>query len=483
MRLPPARPALAPSSLAAGRADGLPRRPARRRTGPPLPTPDEHGRTPAAGRSPTSDRPGSPTRPRAAGLARYTAQPAATGSPAERQRSVRHGVGPRWTTPTPDGAGADPGAGQLPATAPAARGLFINPGGPGGSGLDFVRRLPARRAGGLRPGRLGSARGRTTPPRCTCSAPTWTASTRSTCSPDDAGRESELLTEAEPSARPAWPGPGSCSSTSPPPRPSATSTCCGGWSGDARLNYLGFSYGTQIGCAVRPALSPARRAGWCWTARSTSAASRAVEPDPGLRTGARTTSRPGARGRRCGLGAERMEVLATVSACSPSSTSSPLTVGQPRAQPAAGGAGGAQRAVRRRRRLGRAGAASSIRRVAGDGRALLALADRATSAPANGRYGQIAYAFPAIRCRDSQRRRRRRSGARGGGGHRRRRCSGRSTGPTCCARCGRWRPVRRAPKITAPGRRPIVVVGTTGDPATPYEYAVGMASSSTRRCW
>jgi hypothetical protein len=43
--------------------------------------------------------------------------------------------------------------------------------------------------------------------------------------------------------------------------------------------------------------------------------------------------------------------------------------------------------------------------------------------------------------------------------------------------CPLW-PVAPAPKtgrLHRVGDRPVVVVGTTGDPATPYEYAVDMA--------
>ena len=42
--------------------------------------------------------------------------------------------------------------------------------------------------------------------------------------------------------------------------------------------------------------------------------------------------------------------------------------------------------------------------------------------------------------------------------------------------CAYW-PVRSdpLPKITAPGTRPILVVGTTRDPATPYRWAQALA--------
>jgi hypothetical protein len=43
--------------------------------------------------------------------------------------------------------------------------------------------------------------------------------------------------------------------------------------------------------------------------------------------------------------------------------------------------------------------------------------------------------------------------------------------------CANWpvKPEDKPHKITAPGAKPIVVVGTTRDPATPYDWAVGLA--------
>ena len=43
--------------------------------------------------------------------------------------------------------------------------------------------------------------------------------------------------------------------------------------------------------------------------------------------------------------------------------------------------------------------------------------------------------------------------------------------------CPLWpvAPAPPTPKIIGRGAAPIIVIGTTGDPATPYEYAVGMA--------
>ena len=46
-------------------------------------------------------------------------------------------------------------------------------------------------------------------------------------------------------------------------------------------------------------------------------------------------------------------------------------------------------------------------------------------------------------------------------------------------RCGRSLRRRSQDKITGEGAAPILVIGTTGDPATPYEYAERMAEQLT----
>src|SRR4029450_4902466 len=54
--------------------------------------------------------------------------------------------------------------------------------------------------------------------------------------------------------------------------------------------------------------------------------------------------------------------------------------------------------------------------------------------------------------------------------------SGRScSGARCRVRTGRGRRRTKPPPIKAAGAKPIVVVGTTRDPATPYAWAVGLA--------
>jgi hypothetical protein len=110
----------------------------------------------------------------------------------------------------------------------------------------------------------------------------------------------------------------------------------------------------------------------------------------------------------------------------------------------------------------------------GDGKVLLGLADQLNERNAQGEYGQINFAFPAVRCLDEPDR-----GVQGEIELARSTAAkapilGPVIGPDLV--CALW-PVRPVPqrRLEGVGAAPIVVVGNTGDPATPYEYAVSMA--------
>jgi pimeloyl-ACP methyl ester carboxylesterase len=111
----------------------------------------------------------------------------------------------------------------------------------------------------------------------------------------------------------------------------------------------------------------------------------------------------------------------------------------------------------------------------GDGGGLLQLADASNRRNPDGTYGQLNYAFPAIRCLDSQDDSVRAAEKRLAEESRRAPILGRLNGPDLA--CPLW-PVKSAPKqpaVDGDGAPAIVVIGTTGDPATPYEYAKSMA--------
>jgi len=110
-----------------------------------------------------------------------------------------------------------------------------------------------------------------------------------------------------------------------------------------------------------------------------------------------------------------------------------------------------------------------------DGSKMLQLADASDRRNRDGSYGQLNYAFPAIRCLDSQDNSVRAAEKRLAQESRTAPVLGPLNGPDLV--CARW-PVKPAPKpptVDAQGTPPIVVIGTTGDPATPYEYAQSMA--------
>jgi pimeloyl-ACP methyl ester carboxylesterase len=109
-----------------------------------------------------------------------------------------------------------------------------------------------------------------------------------------------------------------------------------------------------------------------------------------------------------------------------------------------------------------------------DGSDLLKLADASDRRDRDGRYGQLNYAFPAIRCLDSQDDSVRKAQQRLAEESRSAPVLGRLNGPDLS--CPLW-PVKSAPKqpvVDAAGAPPILIIGTTGDPATPYEYAQAM---------
>jgi pimeloyl-ACP methyl ester carboxylesterase len=110
-----------------------------------------------------------------------------------------------------------------------------------------------------------------------------------------------------------------------------------------------------------------------------------------------------------------------------------------------------------------------------DGSGLLQLADASDRRDRDGSYGQLNYAFPAIRCLDSQDDSVKVAEKRLVEDSRSAPVLGKLNGPDLA--CPLW-PVKPAPKqpaVDADGVPPILVIGTTGDPATPYEYAKSMA--------
>lgn len=115
------------------------------------------------------------------------------------------------------------------------------------------------------------------------------------------------------------------------------------------------------------------------------------------------------------------------------------------------------------------------RAIDGDGALLLQLADFYNSRSSDGSYATRQAAFTAIRCLDKPDEGLAVADERAARQNEKAPILGPYFGPDYS--CPTWSvPPRPAePPVTAKGAAPILVIGTTGDSATPYEFAVGMA--------
>jgi pimeloyl-ACP methyl ester carboxylesterase len=112
--------------------------------------------------------------------------------------------------------------------------------------------------------------------------------------------------------------------------------------------------------------------------------------------------------------------------------------------------------------------------IAGDGRYLLYYADQLRGRGTDGQYDPSFFAFPAIGCADSQDDGIARAFSDWTSDQQKAPIFGKVFGPNIT--CVQWPVQGAAPfDITAKGAAPIVVVGATGDSATPYQYAAWMS--------
>lgn len=375
----------------------------------------------------------------------------------------------------PDGRALTLSIGRIPATAsPRLGSLFINPGGPGGSGLDYLRSFD--RAGLERYDIVSwdpRGVGRSTPVRCAEDATLDRLFSIDT-SPDDAGEEAALERAVARFGVDCLRRSGALLEHISTGDTVRDLDLLRGLVGEARLHYFGSSYGTQIGAEYAQAfpdrtgpmvLDGAVDLGEDSTTKQLQGFELALDHF--------ATWCAGQRGR---LGSSQRQVLATVNRLLQGLDARPLPAapGRPLTQqlgtqgvlyPLYGGTNGWPP-------LRTALEAAVVDR---DGRGLLALADAANDRSADGHYAQLAIAFPAIRCRDSQDVSVARAERAAAALVRKAPIFGPYAGPDLV--CPLWPvpPAPPPPRVTAAGvQTPIVVVGTTGDPATPYAWAKQM---------
>src|SRR5215204_1813630 len=244
--------------------------------------------------------------------------------------------------------------------------------------------------------------------------------------------------------------------------------------GDSKINYLGFSYGTLIGSLYAQTFP--KRVGHLVLDGAVDIVDSPITQLDGFER-ALNNFADWCVTRKCALGASRDDVLQAVSELLTELDSEPIKVGQRQLTQSLALTGvifplyGQQDSWE----VLRQGLEAVIKK--GDGSILLRIADVYLGRSEGGTYEQHVAGFPAISCIDSQDTSVRKELAEHAAELSKK---GTTLGEFWGAAlvCPLWpvAPAPKLPKITARGAAPIVVIGTTGDPATPHEYAVGMAN-------
>ena len=372
----------------------------------------------------------------------------------------------------PDGVAITLSLAKRPATDARRLGsLFINPGGPGGSGVDYVDYFQRKGLEGYDiVGWDPRGVGRSTP--VSCSAVDLDRYLSLDVSPDTAREQSDLL-DADREFGLA------CLATSGPLLKHVSTVevardldLLRGLLGDEKATFYGASYGTQIG-ATYAELFPRRAGRMVLDGAVNLTDDTSVTQAQGFERALRGFA-DWCVARKCSLGATTSDVLRSVVALWQRLDSDPLRVGRRELsqQHAVAGVVGVLYANTDGYRYLLQALSTAIDRK--DGRLLLLSADQLNERNSRGEYGQVNYGFPAVRCLDQQD-----LGVQGELELARAASAKAPTvGPFFGADlvCPMW-PVAAVPElaIDGAGAAPILVVGTTGDPATPYEYAQRMA--------
>ncbi|GAA1852174.1 alpha/beta hydrolase [Microlunatus capsulatus] len=376
----------------------------------------------------------------------------------------------------PDGRALTLALAKRPATAEPRRGtLFVNPGGPGGSGRNYVgyfdaEGLESYDVVGWDPRGVGAS----TPVRC-YGAGDLERYLAVDLSPDDEAEEQALVAENYAFGQACLQHSGALLEHISTQDTVRDLELLRQLVGDPQLHYFGASYGTRIG-ALYAELYPATVGrlvldGAVDISDDEADVSQLEGFERALRHFARwaATSEAGQP-----LGTSQAAVLSRVRRLLTGLDAQPLTTPAGRVLSQQQGVQGLLTPL-----YGREQWPDLLRALTsaagGDGRGLLALADQGNQRRTDGTYGQINDAFPAVRCLDSRETSVVRAEEEAAEAAVRVPVLGPISGPDLV--CPLWpvAPAPEPPRITGEGAAPVVVLGTTGDPATPYENAVTMA--------
>lgn len=373
----------------------------------------------------------------------------------------------------PDGPAITLAVQRRRATGTAKGSLFINPGGPGASGLQMLdsfkaSAFPDYDVVAWDPRGTGSS----TPVRCGTPAETDTFFGLDS-SPDSPKEWTALIDGTKAFARQCRQGSGELLDHVSTIDTARDLDYLRHLVGDDKLTYLGISYGTYLG-AVYAELYPTRvnRMVLDSAVDITDAdmPSQVVGFEHAFDTFAQWCA---GHTDTCSLGASAEDVTKRTSTFLHGLDAHPLTVGGRQLTQTLATTGIAAFLYGGTRMYPHL-ATVLAQAIAGNGGQLLAAADFLNGRGAGGSYDTIAYAFPAIGCLD---------GPSGGIAQAKADwqvdCTdapvlGENFGVSLV--CALWtaKPVEPM-RITAKGAPPILVLGATGDPATPYEQAVAMA--------
>ena len=349
--------------------------------------------------------------------------------------------------------------------------LFINPGGPGASGTDFVRWFPVRAFPTLDVvGWDPRGSGRSTPVRCGSPAQT-DAYFAVDASPDSAAEWQALRRSELTFARRCRQASGVLLDHVSTIDTARDLDYLRYLVGDQRLNYLGISYGTFIG-AVYAELYPRRVGRMILDSAVNITDDRSIIQPMGFDL-ALNAFATWCADQPCGLGTSAPGVVATVTALFDRLDADPLGVGGRALTQTLAVSGVASFLYSGTADYGQLAKALTAA-LDGSGSALLAGADRLDGRRADGRYDPMTYAFPGIGCLDAGDDGWERDAASWSAAQKLAPVFGTYFGPPVS--CDLWsaRPADQL-DIRAAGAPPIVVLGVTGDPATPYQQSVSMA--------
>lgn len=363
---------------------------------------------------------------------------------------------------------------KRPASAtPRAGSLFINPGGPGASGVDYVGYFDAK--GLERYDIVGwdpRGTGASTPVKCANGA-AMDAYTSIDISPDDPAEEEALERAQIDFGRGCLERSGALLQHISTTETAHDLDLLRQLTGEAKLDYLGSSYGTKIG-ALYAELYPKRVGRMVLDGAVDLTDRKDVSQLDGFER-ALGNFAAWCADRGCKLGDTKAEVLDTIGGL----------LGRLDAKPINGGRGPLTQqlaltgmlAVLYENEEGWRYLQQALELAAfdRDGRYLMYFADQYNQRDRNGQYGQLQFSFPAIRCLDSPDVSVAEAQREAAAEAKRAPVLGPYAGADLV--CPLWSvaPAPKEPTIHAKGAAPILVIGTTGDPATPYEYAERMA--------